>query len=248
VTVHATATHFALEPINALAFEKNGVFEILTGNQWQSAILPVLAKALGRSQDKIVMRSYLLDGGFGRRLDGDYAVPAALAAQAVGRPVKMVCTRADDMRFDCPRSATTQVLRLAWRDDNRVAAMDHHAAAGWPTATIAPYFQLKDAKGTFGQERGMPTCASCAARVRVIVEGQPKDTNLDSYRVLRMGDVPEIEVEFLPSTETPVGLGEPAMTPVAPAIANAIFAATGARVRHLPIRPQAVLEALERGI
>jgi CO/xanthine dehydrogenase Mo-binding subunit len=79
------------------------------------------------------------------------------------------------------------------------------------------------------------------------VKGQPKDTNLDSYRVLRMGDVPEIEVEFLPSTETPVGLGEPATTPVAPAIANAIFAATGARVRHLPIRPQAVLEALARG-
>jgi isoquinoline 1-oxidoreductase beta subunit len=53
-----------------------------TGNQWQSLILPVLAKALGRSQDKIVLRSYLLGGGFGRRLDGDYAVPAALAAKA----------------------------------------------------------------------------------------------------------------------------------------------------------------------
>lgn len=61
-----------------------------------------------------------------------------------------------------------------------------------------------------------------------------------------MGDVPEIEVEFLPSAETPVGLGEPAMTPVAPAIGNAIFNATGARVRDLPIRPQAVLEALAR--
>jgi molybdopterin-binding aldehyde dehydrogenase-like protein len=93
------------------------------------------------------MRSYLLGGAFGRRLDGDYAVAAALAAKAVGKPVKMVCTRPDDMRFDCPRSATTQVVRLAWADGNRVAAMDHHAAAGWPTATLAPYFQLKDAKG-----------------------------------------------------------------------------------------------------
>ncbi len=75
------------------------------------------------------------------------------------------------------------------------------------------------------------------------VNGQPKDTNLDTYSLLRMADVPEVEVEFLPSTEAPVGLGEPG-TPVAPAIGNAIFAATGARVRHLPIRPQAVLKAL----
>ena len=79
-----------------------------------------------------------------------------------------------------------------------------------------------------------------------LVNGQPKDTNLDSYRVLRMGDVPEVEVEFIASTEMPTGLGEPATTPVAPAIANAVFAATGARVRHLPIRPQAVLRALAR--
>jgi isoquinoline 1-oxidoreductase subunit beta len=70
------------------------------------------------------------------------------------------------------------------------------------------------------------------------VNGLPKDTNLDTYTPLRMGDVPEIEVELIPSSEAPVGLGEPATTPVAPAIANAIFAATGARVRHLPIRAQ----------
>ncbi len=120
------------------AFEKDGILEIHTGNQWQSSILPVLAKALRRNQDKIVMRSYLLGGAFGRRLDGDYAVPAALATMAIGKPVKMVCTRADDMRFDCPRSASRQVLRLAWGDGHRVAAMDHHAAAGWPSPRSHP--------------------------------------------------------------------------------------------------------------
>lgn len=90
-----------MEPINALAFEQNGIFEIHTGNQWQTLILAVPAKALGRSQDKIVLRSYMLGGAFGRRLDDDYTVPSALAAKAVGKPVKMACTRADDMRFDC---------------------------------------------------------------------------------------------------------------------------------------------------
>jgi isoquinoline 1-oxidoreductase subunit beta len=107
----------------------------------------VLAKALGRSQDKIVLRSYLLGGGFGRRLDGDYTVPAALAANAVGKPVKMVCTRADDMRFDCPRSPSVQVVRMAFGDGSRVTAMDHHAAAGWPTAVMAPALMPKDTRG-----------------------------------------------------------------------------------------------------
>lgn len=78
------------------------------------------------------------------------------------------------------------------------------------------------------------------------VNGQPKDTNLNSYPLLRMGDVPEVEVEFLPSTEAPVGLGEPATTAVAPAIGSAIFAAVGVRLRHLPIRRDAVLQALAK--
>jgi len=60
-----------------------------------------------------------------------------------------------------------------------------------------------------------------------------------------MRDTPEVEVEFIASAEPPVGMGEPGVTVVAPAIANAIFAATGARVRDLPIRPKAVLEALK---
>ena len=76
------------------------------------------------------------------------------------------------------------------------------------------------------------------------VRGQVKDTNLDTYTPLRIGDAPELDVEFIDSTEFPVGLGEPGTTVVAPAIANAIFAALGARLRGLPIRPAAVLQAL----
>src|ERR1700691_252804 len=85
--------HAQLEPVNALAFEKDGLFEIHTGNQWQSLILPVLAEALRLPQEQIVMRTYSIGGGFGRRLNGDYAVPAALAAQAVRQPVQLVPPR-----------------------------------------------------------------------------------------------------------------------------------------------------------
>ena len=405
--------HFQLEPVNALAFEKDGIFEIHTGNQWQSLIMPQLAKALGRPETSIVMRTYRIGGGFGRRLNGDYAIPAALAAKALGKPVKMVLTRADDERFDSVRSPSVQTLRMAFDTANKVTAMEHHAAAGWPTQVMAAFFMPKGTNGepydpfaisgadhwydvgpqkvralsndlanstfrpgwlrsvgpgwinwavesfvdeaahhtktdpvvlrlsllngagrnagsapnavggalrqaevvrraaklanwgsplpsdtgmgiatSFGQERDMPTWVACVARVHVdrtsgkvtvekitvvvdagtIVDpdsalaqtqggalwglsmalyegtafenGQVKDTNLNTYTPLRIGDVPEIDISFIESTEVPVGLGEPATTVVGPAIGNAIFAATGARLRHLPITQSTVLAAL----
>jgi CO/xanthine dehydrogenase Mo-binding subunit len=409
----ASVLHAQLEPVNALALEKDGVYEIHTGNQWQTLILPVLATALRVPEQRIIMRTYAIGGGFGRRLNGDYAVPAALGAQALGVPVKLVLTRTDDMQFDSFRSPSIQTLRMAFDSAGKVTAMEHHASAGWPTAVMAPNGMLKGKHGarydqfaiagadhwynvgaqrvralsndaantafrpgwlravgpgwtnwavetfideaalavgtdpvtfrlglldgtgrnagsapnavggakrqaavlqqaarkagwggtmpkdcglgvatTFGQERGMPTWTACVARVRVdrnsgavtvekltivvdagtlvepdgalaqveggalwgvsmalhegteLVKGQIKDRNLDTYTPLRIGEVPELDIEFIHSTEVPVGLGEPATTVVAPAIGNAIFAAVGVRARHLPIRPTAVLQAV----
>ena len=409
--------HVQLEPVNALAFEKDGLFEIHTGNQWQSLILPVLSQALGLPQERIVCAPIYLGGGFGRRLNGDYAVPAALAAKALGKPVKLVLTRPDDMRFDSFRSPSIQTLRMAFGDarqgdgdgasrlgrladrghgasgpcpkglrrktlrsicdrrrrplvrrgraartralerprqprvSSRLAALgrarldqlgggelygrsgarrrapipSRSASACWTARVAMPgssaqFGGRSEAPGgsaqrvaqkagwgapmpkdtglgvatTFGQERNMPTWIACVARVRVdrgsgavtvekltivvdagtvvhpdgalaqveggalwglsmalhegteFVKGQVKDTNLDSYTPLRIGDVPELDIEFIDSAEAPVGLGEPGTTVVAPAIGNAIFAAVGARLRNLPIRPAAVRDALTR--
>jgi CO/xanthine dehydrogenase Mo-binding subunit len=142
-----TALHMHLEPVNALALEKDGVMKIDTGNQWQSLLLPWLATALGMPEDKIVMRAYRLGGGFGRRLNGDYAVPAALAAKALGKPVKMVLTREDDTRMDSVRSPSVQRLRLAADTDGKVTGMEQHVAAGWPTQVMAPFFMPNGVNG-----------------------------------------------------------------------------------------------------
>jgi isoquinoline 1-oxidoreductase beta subunit len=65
-------------------------------------------------------------------------------------------------------------------------------------------------------------------------EGQVEQSNFDSYQVLRIDDMPKVEVHIVPSNEAPTGVGEPGVAPIGPAVANAVFAATGKRHRVLP--------------
>ena len=75
-----------------------------------------------------------------------------------------------------------------------------------------------------------------ALRGRITVrDGKVEQSNFHDYPMLRLGDVPEIEVQIIESREAPGGVGEPAVPPIAPAVANALFAATGRRVRELPL-------------
>ncbi|MEL6870871.1 MAG: molybdopterin cofactor-binding domain-containing protein [Pseudomonadota bacterium] len=402
----STMLHFTLEPQNAIVHYKDGSFHIHAGNQWQSLILPYLAAALGVEESAIQIHQYYLGGGYGRRLFGDQMVPAALAARALGRPVKLLMQRSDDSRFDCVRSPTVCRFDASFDADGALTGVEHAAAAGWPTKSMAPGFLAPAVAGegkydafsisgadhwydlpahrvrainnelaqrTFlpgwwravgpgwvgwgvecfmdelaeqagedpvayrlarltgagknagsapnavggakriaaalrdvaersgwgrempagealgvavahGQERNMPTWTACVAHVAVdpdtqaiavkklwqsidcgtvvhpdgamaqaegatlwglsaalhegtrFADGQVADTNLDSYTPLRMADVPELDLKFMPSDEFPSGLGEPPLIAVAPAIGNAVYRATGTRVRDLPIR------------
>ncbi len=65
-------------------------------------------------------------------------------------------------------------------------------------------------------------------------DGRVEQQNFNAYRVLRMNEMPKIEVHIVPSAEAPTGVGEPGVAPVGPAVANAIFAATGKRMHLLP--------------
>jgi isoquinoline 1-oxidoreductase beta subunit len=68
-----------------------------------------------------------------------------------------------------------------------------------------------------------------------VKDGKVEQSNFDNYRVMRMNEAPVIEVHIVPSAEAPGGIGEPGTSAVAPALTNAIFAATGKRIRTLPI-------------
>jgi len=69
-----------------------------------------------------------------------------------------------------------------------------------------------------------------------ISQGRAQQSNFDNYPLLTLEECPEIEVHIMPSTAEPGGVGEPGTPPIAPAVANAVFAATGIPVRRLPIR------------
>jgi isoquinoline 1-oxidoreductase beta subunit len=77
---------------------------------------------------------------------------------------------------------------------------------------------------------------SAALHGEITVEGgRTVQANFDSYRLLRLREAPRVEAFFVPSAEPPTGLGEPPVPPVAPALANAVFALTGERIRRLPM-------------
>jgi isoquinoline 1-oxidoreductase beta subunit len=69
-------------------------------------------------------------------------------------------------------------------------------------------------------------------------EGMVEQSNFHNYQVMRMANMPKVEVYIVQSTEKMGGVGEPGLPPVAPALTNAIFAATGKRIRTLPIGNQ----------
>jgi isoquinoline 1-oxidoreductase beta subunit len=103
----------------------------------------------------------------------------------------------------------------------------------WVVADIGPIVNLSGAENQC--QGSVVDGLSTAMGLKITFEnGRVEQTNLHQYPIVRMDKAPEIDVHFLDTDYAPTGCGEPALPPVAPAIANAIFAATGQRIRTLP--------------
>ncbi|HXB79812.1 MAG TPA: molybdopterin cofactor-binding domain-containing protein [Bradyrhizobium sp.] len=401
--------HAPMEPMNATAEFKGDILHIYSGNQFATRSGAIAAGAAGIDPKFVVMHQMWLGGGFGRRLDADMMVPAVQAAKAVGKPVKVIFTRENDMTMDFSRPLTYQKIKAGVDGDGKLVALSHDVVSAWPTQrwgipdflspsvdkkgpldaftvngadffytvpnhyvraiknemahnatpsgqlrSVAPGWtfwaiesmideiaaaagkdpaqfriELLDGKGdnaggaqrlrntllaamglagygtkqlpkgegmgvacVSSQERKTASWTACVAHVAVAPSGEVKvkkltvatdvgtqvnpdgiraqvegaalwgmslallekatlkdggieQTNFDTYTPLRMSQLPEVAVTVIANGEPATGVGEPAVTVVAPAIGNAVFNASGARVRGLPITAEAVKAAMK---
>jgi len=104
----------------------------------------------------------------------------------------------------------------------------------WSGIDIGPVINLSGARN---QVEGCVVDALSTAQLEItFADGAAQQSNFDQYALLRINQAPEIECHFIQSDNPPSGLGEPPFAPATPAIANAIHAATGTRIRELPFR------------
>jgi isoquinoline 1-oxidoreductase beta subunit len=383
--------HAPMEPGNCTANYQGSGCELWAPTQVPQDCRDAVAQAVGLDPDQVKVNVTLMGGGFGRRLEHDYAVEAALVSKASQAPVKVLWTREDDMRFSTYRPASLHQLSAVLDGAGWPLAFTHRiiapsisgqkgqpgpngidpdlpdeaafvyglpnvsleyvlaetpvplgwmrsvyalqagfasesfidelaAAAGkdpleyrlhmlakdkdkdqdiqyftttWHTARMRGVLQLAAEKAGWGKP--LPAgrfhgiaCFACfssymaevveismenevprvhrvvaavdcgqlvnpgiveqqipggivyglsnALRAKITIEkGRVVQGNFDDYAPLRMDGAPTVEVYAVPSTEAPTGIGEPSVPPLAPALCNAIYAATKKRIRALPI-------------
>jgi len=379
--------HAPMEPGNCTAHYQGSKCELWAPTQVPQDCRDSVATAVGLDPDQVKVNVTLMGGGFGRRLEHDYAVEAALVSKAIGGPVKVIWTREDDMRFSTYRPASLHQLSATLDAAGWPVAFAHRivapsisgqkgqpgpngvdpdlpdeaafvyglpnvaleyvlaetpvplgwmrsvyalqaafasesfidelaAAAGkdpleyrlhmlakdqdiqyfsttWRTARMRAVLQLAAQKSGWGKPlaagrfRGI-ACFGCfasymaevveismenatprvhrvvaavdcgqvvnpgileqqipggivyalgnALRAKITIEkGRVVEGNFDDYAPLRMEETPAVEVYAVSSAEAPTGIGEPSVPPLAPALCNAIYAATKKRIRALPI-------------
>jgi isoquinoline 1-oxidoreductase beta subunit len=116
-------SHSPLEPMNFTADYNNGKVRLIGPTQWQDAAQTAIAAAVGVKPEDVSLQTTFLGGGFGRRIDIDFIVQAAQISKAVGKPVKLLWTREDDMTHDFYRPASIHTVAAALGTDGKPTAM-----------------------------------------------------------------------------------------------------------------------------
>ena len=379
--------HAPMEPGNCTAHYQGTKCELWAPTQVPQDCRDSVATAIGLDPDQVKVNVTLMGGGFGRRLEHDYAVEAALVSKAINAPVKVIWTREDDMRFSTYRPASLHQLSATLDGAGFPIGLTHRIIApsisgqkgqptpggvdpdlpdeagpvygipnysveyvmadtpvplGWMRSVYAlqaafalesfidelaitagkdplqyrlhlldkdqdlQYFTttwktsrmrgvLQLAAENSGWDKPLPAghyrgvaCFGCfasymaevveitmendqprvhrvvavvdcgqiinpaileqqiqggivyglgnALRAKITIEkGRVVQGNFDDYAPLRMQETPTVEVYAVPSADVPTGIGEPSVPPIAPALCNAIYAATKKRIRALPI-------------
>jgi isoquinoline 1-oxidoreductase beta subunit len=372
-------SHAPMEPMNATACVSASAAELWLPTQNPSAAAAAVAADLGLPASAVTVHITLSGGGFGRRVEFDYALQAARIAKAAGAPVKLLWSREEDMRHDFYRPAAAVRLTagigasgrpVALRFDSACESLLHYSGGGnrraalpvdrsalgtppsfysigpmlltvktmdvgvpvgywrsvaasqnvfayesffdelahlagidpaewrrqlipegsrargvldavlersnWhqPTAAgrhrglalvhvngsfVAHVIEVSVKDGTAIKIHQVTTALDCGIAinpdsVRAQIEGSVGfalsatmygeitvengaviQSNFDTYRPIRLPEMPPVDVMILNSAEAPGGVGEEAVGPFAPALVNALFAATGRRIRELPL-------------
>lgn len=367
--------HAPLEPMNFFAHYKGDTLELHGPTQVPQRTRTLVAEKMGMPEDKISVGLSRMGGGFGRRLQSDYAVEAAMISKLADAPVQVIWTREDDMQGGFYRPMATYRYRASIDSNNELSGWYLVAAAinsanvsrenNFPAGAI-PNFRVdshridsaittgpwrapqhnflafaeeglidtiamelkKDpvafrlelleraregkfgtvsydvdrfqnvirmaaemgawgkpaAKGVFKGFGAHFSFGSYVAQVAEVTvqgdkikvqkiycavdcgrvinrsgaeteveggiidglgvtlfgelhfkDGSVVEKNYNTYKMIRMADVPEIEVKFVESDKDPTGLGEPGLPPIGASVCNAVFKATGQRVTRLPL-------------
>lgn len=387
--------HAQMEPMNTTVEVRGDSAEVWVGTQAPTRTALDVATALKTTADKVKVNQMYLGGGYGRRATVEASVDAALIAKAVGKPVKLLLTREDDIAAGTFRPMTAQKLDVGLDGGGRILGWKHRVvgepvsdfvyapgrnkAAGnrdliFMSGAEMPYYKIDHhlSEHLFERERTRTAAyrgigsgytkfavesmideiahetkqdplalrlsliqeprarrlvekvaemskwgskrqgtalgiafteygpnikiasmiaavaevsvdrrsgkirvhnywaavdvglainpeniaaqiegaivwgLSCSLKERItMVKGVVQQSNFNDYEVLRMAETPNIQVEVLSSTPTPTMVGELGVPAAGPAVANAFFALTGKRLRHLPMTPQRVLAALK---
>jgi isoquinoline 1-oxidoreductase beta subunit len=392
--------HTTMEPMNCTAYVRDDGCDVWAPTQAQTGAQMLASKASGLPGEKVHVQTTFMGCGLGRRAKPDFVVEAVTISKAVGKPVKVMWTREEDIKYDYFRAAGSHRIEAGLDAQGQLIGWSHKLVSpsiakeinpgqlkdgidwfcmwgladrpesyGWnnriqyeipnlsieflvsslpipcgvwrsvqngPNAFVIECFvdelahaagkdplefRLRNLKNNMrarrvlevvaekagwgkaipkGEGRGIAQHACFGSYVAQVAEisinkkdgtikvhrvvaavdcgpvvnpdiliaqieggiinslgtvlkeevkfanGGVKSANFDDYNVMRMSEVPEIQVHIVKSNEKIGGIGEVGVPPAAPAVANAFFNAAGVRIRRLPLSPNTVMEAMKK--